>query len=100
MRVARPLVIAVTGVTVTFFLVVAGAALRARRGVRHTGANAMLGRHVLVLEALAPRGRVRLDGELWNAEAPVTLEVGAEGVVTGVEGLTLRVQPVAPTREG
>ena len=99
-RVARPLVFAVTGLTVTFFLVVVGAALRARRGVRHTGASAMLGRHVLVLEALAPRGRVRLDGEVWNAEAPVTLEAGAEGVVTGVDGLTLRVQPAASTREG
>jgi membrane-bound serine protease (ClpP class) len=93
-------VFAVTGLTVAFFMVVVGAALRARRGARHTGASAMLGRHVLVLEALAPRGRVRLDGELWNAEAPVTLEVGAEGVVTGVEGLTLRVQPAASTREG
>jgi len=99
-RVARPLVLAVTAITVAFFLLVVGAALRARRGVRHTGAGALLGRHVLVIEALAPRGRVRLDGEVWNAEAPVTLHVGAEGVVTGVEGLTLRVQPAAPTREG
>jgi len=90
----------VTGLTVTFFLLVVGAALRARRGARHTGAGAILGRHVLVLEALAPRGRVRLDGEVWNAEAPVTLEAGAEGVVTGVEGLTLRVRPAAPAREG
>ena len=99
-RVAQPLVFTVTGITVAFFLLVLGAAVRARRGPRHSGAEAMLGRRVLVIEALSPRGRVRLDGELWNAEAAETLEVGAEGEVTGVEGLTLRVRPAAPTREG
>jgi membrane-bound serine protease (ClpP class) len=98
-RVARPLVYTVTGVTVAFFLFVVGAALRARRGRRFIGADALVGRRVEVIETLAPRGRVRLDGEVWNAEAASTVEVGAEAVVTGVEGLTLRVRPAAPTRE-
>jgi membrane protein implicated in regulation of membrane protease activity len=38
---------------------------------------------------------VRLDGEVWNAEAARQVEVGAEVVVIGVEGLTLRVRPAA-----
>ena len=94
-RVALPIVFGVTALTVAFFLLVIGAALRARRGPRVTGAAAMLGRRALVLEGLSPRGRVRLDGEVWNAEAATQVEVGAEVVVTGVEGLTLRVRPAA-----
>jgi membrane protein implicated in regulation of membrane protease activity len=45
------------------------------------------------VEPLAPRGWVRVAGELWRAEtrgAPV--EAGAEVVVREVHGLTLRVE--------
>lgn len=94
-HVARPLVAAVTAVTVLFFLLVFGAALRSRRSRPHLGASAMLGRRAVALERLDPRGRVRLDGELWNAEAQASVEAGAEVEVTGVEGLTLRVRSTA-----
>src|SRR5439155_8323447 len=43
-HVALPLVLAVTAMTVAFFVLVIGFALRARRGPRVTGAQAMLGR--------------------------------------------------------
>jgi membrane-bound serine protease (ClpP class) len=100
-RVARPLVYAVTALTLAFFLLVLGAALRARRSPRHSGAASLLGRRALALEPLAPRGRVRLDAEVWNAEAPRAIDVGAEVIVTGVEGLTLRVRAAAdPFPEG
>jgi len=94
-HVAWPLVMATTAVTVGFFLVVVGFALRARRAPRAAGAAAMLGRRAQVIERLSPRGRVRLDAEVWNAEAAADVEVGAEVVVTGVDGLTLRVRPAA-----
>jgi membrane-bound serine protease (ClpP class) len=96
-RVARPLVAAVTAVTVLFFLLVFAAALRSRRAHRFTGAASLVGRHAVTLERLDPRGRVRLDGELWNAESPSSVDGGADVVVTGVEGLTLRVR--GTTRE-
>ena len=94
-RVAWPLVIAVTAVTAAFFLVVMSFAVRGRRGPRAIGSAAMVGRRALVIEGLSPRGRVRLDGEVWNAEAAGAIDVGAEVIVTGVEGLTLRVRPAA-----
>jgi membrane-bound serine protease (ClpP class) len=94
-RVAVPLVLAVTAMTTAFILLVVGFALRARRAPRVTGAQAMIGRRATVVDALRPRGRVRLDGEVWNAEAARQVEVGAEVVVIGVEGLTLRVRPAA-----
>lgn len=100
-QVARPLVYAVTALTLAFFLLVLGAAFRARRTHRHTGAASLVGRRALALEALAPRGRVRLDAEVWNAEAAGAIEVGAEVIVTGVEGLTLRVRAAAePSFQG
>jgi len=94
-RVAWPLVLAVTAATVAFFLLVIGFAIRGRRGPRATGKTALLGRRAEVIDRLSPRGRVRLDGEVWNAEAAGAIEVGAQVVVTGVEGLTLRVRPAA-----
>jgi len=88
-------VFATTAVTVAMFLVAVLLAVRARRGPRASGVAALLGRNAEVIERLRPRGRVRLDAEVWNAEAAAEIEVGAEVVVTGVEGLTLRVRPAA-----
>jgi len=99
-QVARPLVLGVTALTLAFFGLVLGAALRARRSHRHTGAESLLGRRGVALESLAPRGRVRLDAEVWNAEAAAEIEVGAEVIVTGVEGLTLRVRAAGPPPQG
>jgi membrane-bound serine protease (ClpP class) len=94
-HVAWPLVLATTSVTMVFCGALVWFAIRGRRGPRATGTAAMLGRHAQVIERLRPRGRVRLDAEVWNAEAAAEIEVGAEVVVTGVEGLTLRVRPAA-----
>jgi membrane-bound serine protease (ClpP class) len=94
-RVAWPLVFGTTAVTVAMFLVAVTLAIRGRRGPRASGTAALLGRRAQVIERLGPRGRVRLDAEVWNAEAAAEIDVGAMVVVTGVEGLTLRVRPAA-----
>ncbi len=94
-RVALPVLIAVTGITVLLFGTAAWLALRARRTRRANGPESLLGRRATVLQGLSPHGLVRLDGATWNAEATGTIPVGAEVEVTGVEGLTLRVRPVA-----
>jgi len=65
---------------------------------RVTGLEALLGRSVSVVEALAPRGRVRMDGELWWAEvAPEAgaIPPGSRVIVRGCRGLTLLVEPEA-----
>jgi len=94
-RVAVPVVIAVTAMTVLFFATLTFFALRAKRGPFARGPAAMIGRRATVLEGIAPRGLVRLDGETWNAEATSEIQAGVEVIVTGVEGLTLRVRPAA-----
>lgn len=58
------------------------------------GAEGMIGERAQVIEACHPRGRVKVRGEIWAAEAqgePVL--AGAPARVTGVEGLSLTVVP-------
>jgi len=57
------------------------------------GAEALVGRHAVVVARLDPSGQVRLDGELWAAVSDAEVERGDEVVVDGVEGITLRVRP-------
>ena len=63
------------------------AAARGRRG------ETLVGRHGGRRPTVAPRGQVKLDGEVWDASAAQELELGAEVVVTGLDGLVLEVEP-------
>ena len=94
-RLAWPVLIGVTASTALFFLLVIGAGLRAQRLPVTTGLSGMVGRRGRVVERLAPRGRVELPGELWNAVSDEMVEAGTEVEVVGAEQLTLRVRPVA-----
>jgi membrane-bound serine protease (ClpP class) len=60
-----------------------------------TGAEGLIGARAEVIEACEPSGRVRLRGEIWRARCSSRAEVGDRVMVTGVEGLTLEVEPVA-----
>lgn len=62
-----------------------------------TGAEGMRTLRGVAWTALEPRGKVRIRGELWNAEASEPVAAGGEVEVVAVEGLTLRVAP--PRRE-
>jgi len=87
-------VIGVATITTTaFFLLVVGAGLRAQRRKVRTGAKGLVGTRGVAVERLAPGGRVRVSGELWNAVSDSTVEVGSEVVITALDKLTLRVRP-------
>jgi membrane-bound serine protease (ClpP class) len=58
-----------------------------------TGAEALVGMSAEVVEECAPRGRVRLRGELWNADCAAPAGVGETVVVRRVDGLRLEVEP-------
>jgi membrane-bound serine protease (ClpP class) len=64
-----------------------------RRYRVRTGAEALIGATAEVIEECDPRGRVRLRGEIWHAYCGPGARVGERVRVTGVEGLTLRVEP-------
>jgi membrane-bound serine protease (ClpP class) len=64
-----------------------------RRYRVQTGAEALLGQRVDVVEACDPLGRVRIRGELWNARAPRSMAAGETGRVEAIDGLTLEIAP-------
>jgi membrane protein implicated in regulation of membrane protease activity len=62
-----------------------------RRRAR-VGVETLVGRTAVAVSALAPRGQVKIDGELWEARSDGLVESGTEVVVKDVEGLTLLVE--------
>jgi membrane protein implicated in regulation of membrane protease activity len=61
-----------------------------------TGPERLIGTRAFVMTPLAPAGLVRLDGELWSAEAVSPHECPAAGtavIVRAIRGLTLLVEP-------
>ena len=78
--------------SITAFLM--ALALRARRNKVVTGVQGLIGETGVARTALAPRGKVFVHGELWDAVASRTVAAGEPVVVRNVEGLQLRVDPV------
>ena len=83
------------GIITAFLMTIA---LRARRNKVVTGAEGLIGKVGVARTALAPAGKVFLDGELWDAVSAIDVPLGEHIVVRQVDGLTLRVDPVVGTR--
>jgi membrane-bound serine protease (ClpP class) len=60
-----------------------------------TGAEGLIGARAEVIETCAPRGRVKVRGEIWNARCPAGAARGENARVAAVEGLTLVLEPEA-----
>jgi membrane protein implicated in regulation of membrane protease activity len=58
------------------------------------GAEAFVGRRAVAVDALTPDGQVKVDGELWRARSAGYAAPGTPVVITGVDGLTLEVEPI------
>ena len=72
----------------------------ARRRKPQTGMEALLGMRARALTRIDPVGRVRLQGELWQARSARPVEPGEEvRVVSLGDELTLEVEPVQQTPE-
>jgi membrane protein implicated in regulation of membrane protease activity len=65
----------------------------ARRWRPQTGAEAMIGQTAEVVVACRPTGRVRLQGELWEARCAEGADIGESVRIERVDGLTLVVAP-------
>ena len=57
------------------------------------GAESLVGKRGVAVGALTPEGQVKVDGELWRARCAGYAAPGTPVVVTGIEGLTLDVEP-------
>jgi membrane protein implicated in regulation of membrane protease activity len=71
-----------------------------RRTKATTGAEAMVGQVVEVVEECRPVGSVRIHGELWEARCAAGAARGDRVVVDEVDGLTLVVSPASASGPG
>lgn len=78
---------------ITAFLMTIG--MRARRNKVVTGEQGLIGEVGVVAAPLAPAGKVFLRGTLWDAVAPVNVDIGRQVVVRQIDNLVLRVDPVS-----
>jgi membrane protein implicated in regulation of membrane protease activity len=66
-----------------------------KRHRKAVGAQTLIGREAVVSVPCRPVGQVRLDGEIWEARCEAGAGTGERVRVTGRNGLTLTVEPVA-----
>jgi len=93
MRLAWHVIAAMTTIIGGFFLYIVTLGLRAQRLKVATGAEGLIGAVGKARSPLDPGGSVFVAGELWRARAEgETINEDEEVVVTGVEGLTLKVK--------
>jgi membrane-bound serine protease (ClpP class) len=85
--------VAVTAILVVAFLF--SLAYRAFRNRVRTGAEGMVTERGVVREALDPRGKVWVHGELWSAYASEPIPVGEEVEVVAVDGMRIEVRRIA-----
>jgi membrane-bound ClpP family serine protease len=66
-----------------------------------TGVQLIIGAEGVASSSLAPRGTVRVGGQLWSAElhGAERLDAGQTVRVLGRHGLTLDVEPIASAPE-
>jgi membrane-bound serine protease (ClpP class) len=92
-RLVTALAVSVPLGMITAFLM--SIALRARRNKIVTGEQGLVGEIGIAQTPLSPAGKIFVHGELWDAVASVEVPAGERVVVRQVDGLILRVDPVA-----
>ncbi len=73
-------------------------ALKARRNKMVSGAQGLIGETGIAQTALAPRGKIFVHGELWDAVSSSDVSIGESVVVRRVDGLLLQVEPLSVSR--
>jgi membrane-bound serine protease (ClpP class) len=89
------LISVLTGLTIEAVELTWGLRL-ARRWRPRTGAEAMIGQEAEVVAPCHPTGKVRVQGELWEARCAGGAEVGQTVHIERLEGLTLVVALTEP----
>ena len=69
-------------------------AIRARRNKLVSGAQGLIGETGIAQTALAPRGKIFVHGEIWDAISSSDVSIGQSVVVRRVDGLLLQVEPL------
>jgi membrane-bound serine protease (ClpP class) len=88
--VLTPTLVVISG----FFIAVAFLVFRSQASKSVTGSAGLVGEIGVVKQALSPRGKVFVHGELWNAVSRTSIAENAPARVVAVTGLLLEVEPV------
>lgn len=92
-RISRVLIISTVSVTSCFFLFIIGMGLKAQRRKPVIGIESMLGEIAETIDVLNPAGKVRMQGEIWNAiSVSGNINKGEKVHVKEVKNLTLYVE--------
>jgi membrane protein implicated in regulation of membrane protease activity len=70
--------------------------IQAQRRRQVTGKRAMIGGQAVVVRVEGSDVEVDYGGENWRAVSAHTLQPGQHVIIEAIDGLTLRVAPVAP----
>jgi membrane-bound serine protease (ClpP class) len=92
-RISTALTVALPFAAIAIFLV--SLVVRARAQKVMTGMAAMENTIGVALTALSPEGKVFIHGEYWNAISATPIPPGTSIRVIGVQGLTLKVDPIS-----
>lgn len=98
--VSLPLVAGVAVASLGMTFLVGRLALRSRRAPIVSGADALIGQPVKVLNWEAEQGHVAAAGERWRAVGPAGLAPGDTVVISAVHGVTLHVHSDAGSARG
>lgn len=90
-QIAIPVIAAFTAVTGGLCVFVLAMALRSRRSKVVSGSSMLIGAKALALEDFHELGKVKLHGEIWNAQASSPISVGEQVTILNVKGLLLEV---------
>lgn len=80
--------------SVLMFVFVIGLAFKSRRRAVVSGVEQMVSGEGVVVDDFDGRGTILIHSEHWSAESPKPLKKGQRVKVTGIDGLTLQVEPV------
>ncbi|MBI4522273.1 MAG: nodulation protein NfeD [Deltaproteobacteria bacterium] len=88
----RAIIFTVTAVASVLVLAVGYLVFQAQRQKPALGKEAMVGKSGQAMTRLSPRGKVRVQGEIWNATSDETIEAGEKVIIRGVSDLWLNVK--------
>lgn len=104
LRVSLGLVATLAAFSLLLVLFLAGMTVRHFRSAVRTGSEGLLGELGRARSPIAPRGKVFVHGEIWEAVADEPIAAGVPVEVVEVQGMILKVrsaagaQPLAPDR--
>jgi len=86
-------------ISALLFIVIIGMAIKARRRPVVSGQEELVGSVATVLADFDRQGRVSVHSESWQALSRVPLRKDQQVRVSGIDGLTLQVEPLEPSTQ-